>query len=295
MARKNQKLINYHGSSDLPENLLSNLDLGEIAVKHSTGGTAQLVIKTGDNNSATTMATFVESAGVVNMISQGVANVTTNVTELAKSLSAVSATAVSTQSALTEHMISNGEFHNEVRNNLSATVMSDIENLATNYYDKEAVNGLLDTITGNTGNLQTSLSNIASSVSAFSASVVNNYTTHTEASGIRDTAITSAAGYTNEVSGNIASTLLTGYWTSATTQEKLNTITGNTSQTQTDLSTLTGSVDAIEPKANAALNAFNLGTVSDASSTQSGAKAAYTAGGAATLDLSSLVIDCGDW
>ena len=162
-------------------------------------------------------------------------------------------------------------------------------------YDKEAVNGLLDTITGNTGNLQTSLSNIASSVSAFSASVVNNYTTHTEASGIRDTAITRAAGYTNEVSGNIASTLLTGYWTSATTQEKLNTITGNTSQTQTDLSTLTGRVDAIEPKANAALNAFNLGTVSDASSTQSGAKAAYTAGGAATLDLSSLVIDCGDW
>jgi hypothetical protein len=59
--------------------------------------------------------------------------------------------------------------------------------------------------------------------------------------------------------------------------------------------TLSAQTKVIETKANNALNEFKLGTVSTAKSTQSGAKATYTAGGAGVLDLTSLVIDCGTW
>ena len=499
MARTNQKLINYHGSNDLPSNLLDNLSLGEIAVKHSTGGTAQLVIKTGTNSASTTMATFVESAGVVSMINQSISSVAGNVTEIAQSLSAVSATAVSAATALAEEITKNGEFHEEVRTNLSGHVATLTTNLSenywttetiqgklnaitgdmstldtrltgridslssateafsssvatnyakktevatakeeaisssktytdavsgyiattltNNYYDKNAIDGKFETTNGNVtqlgtriGNAETAISGLSDSVTAMSADVksyidnklsvvykfkgsvptyaaltgitskengdvynvdaaqgtigqpgyvpagtnyawnetgntwdalggtidlssyattaitdglhneiagvstelshlsghvigmVSNYATTAQVATAKQEAITTAKNYTDTVSGYIATTLTGSYWTSATTQGKLDTITGDVSElagrvsdTEDDIEALSSQTQTIETTANAALNAFTLDTVSNAGSTQSGAKAAYTAGGGAVLDLSELVIDCGNW
>lgn len=498
MARTNQKLINYHGSNDLPSNLLDNLSLGEIAVKHSTGGTAQLVIKTGTNSASTTMATFVESAGVVSMINQSISSVAGNVTEIAQSLSAVSATAVSSATALAEEITKNGEFHEEVRTNLSGHVATLTTNLSenywttetiqgklnaitgdmstldtrltgridslssateafsssvatnyakktevatakeeaisssktytdavsgyiattltNNYYDKNAIDGKFKTTNGNVtqlgtriGNAETAISGLSGSVTSMSANVKSyiddklsvvykfkgtketyaqlpttgnengdvwnvesaqgtmgepgyvpagtnyawnadesewdalggtidlsvyatsadtdalqtqitnvagelqnlsghvtsmtvNYATTAQVATAKEEAITSAQNYTNTVSGYIATTLTGSYWTSATTQGKLDTITGDVSElagrvsdTEDDIEALSSQTQTIETTANAALNAFTLDTVSNAGSTQSGAKAAYTAGGGAVLDLSELVIDCGNW
>jgi len=70
MARKSQKLINYHGTTEFGSSQLSELKIGEIAVKHSADGNAQLIIKTGSNDESASQAIFIESAAVANMITQ---------------------------------------------------------------------------------------------------------------------------------------------------------------------------------------------------------------------------------
>ena len=130
-------------------------------------------------------------------------------------------------------------------------------------------------------------------------------------------AVTTAKNYTDEVSGNIETHLLGTYATSSATISEIAKASGNAvteANTHTDtvsgyistnLNTLSGSVTSlsasvvsIETTANKAINVFELNTINgtDSSTTeQSGAKAKYTQGGAAMLDLSGLIIDCGEW
>ena len=234
MARTNQKLINYHGSNDLPSNLLDNLSLGEIAVKHSTGGTAQLVIKTGTNSASTTMATFVESAGVVSMINQSISSVAGNVTEIAQSLSAVSATAVSAATALAEEITKNGEFHEEVRTNLSGHVATLTTNLSENYWTTETIQGKLNAITGDMSTLDTRLTgridSLSSATEAFSSSVATNYAKKTEVATAKEEAISSSKTYTDAVSGYIATTLTNNYYDKNAIDGKFETTNGNVTQ-----------------------------------------------------------------
>jgi len=240
MARKNQKLINYHGSGNTPDNLLSQIDYGEIAVKHSTGNTAQLIIKTSDETSAI----FVESAAVVSMIDSSISSVAGNVVEIAKSLSAVSSTTVATEAGLEELKGYYSAFTSDVTTNLSGSVSALSASVVNNYWTSATTQGKLDAITSQTQTLTTNLQNLSGAVSAFSATVVADYTTHAEASGMRDTAITSAQSYTDTISGYIVTDLHEHYWTSATTQEKLNAITSNTESLTTNLQNLSGAVSA---------------------------------------------------
>lgn len=122
--------------------------------------------------------------------------------------------------------------------------------------------------------------------------------------------LTQAKNYTEEVSGNIKTHLLGTYATSSATISEIAQASGNSvaytntvsGYISTNISTLSGSVTAlsasvvsIETTANKALNEFKVGTVDVATTEQSGAKAKYTQGGAAMLDLSGLIIDCGEW
>ena len=64
------------------------------------------------------------------------------------------------------------------------------------------------------------------------------------------------------------------------------------------VTSLSASVASIETTANKDINVFELNTIDgidDSMTQQSGAKAKYTQGVAAILDLSGLIIDCGEW
>lgn len=145
-----------------------------------------------------------------------------------------------------------------------------------------------------------SVANLSASVISFSSTVVTDYAT---------------IQYVKDVSGYIQTHLLGTYATSAATVEEIGKASGNsvTSAKEytdnvsgyitTELNTLSGSVTAlsasvisVETIANKAINEFKLGEISSTgASIQSGAKATYEAKGAAILDLSSLIIDCGEW
>ena len=298
MARTKQKLINFHSSGNtvVP---FSELEYGEIAVRHRTQpGESELIIKT----STTSGVSFVEKSKVQTMISEGVSQVTTDMTEIAKSLSAVSATAVSVETTLANEIQTNGEFHDDVRTNLSGNVVTLIENLNDNYYTKDEVDDELEERDTEIGNVKTDLSNLYTATSAFMETVANTYAESgdvvTEIGKASGAAVTSANSYTD--------TKLADYYTTGQVDAKLSTINTNTGKLSTDLTELSGSttalsasVQTIETKANSALQGFEFTgtnvTTSGTQTIQSGAKANYTAGGTATLDLSELSIDCGDW
>jgi len=249
MARNKQKLINYHGSGDLPSNLLENLDLGEIAVKHSTNGTAQLVIKTGSNNDSTSKAIFVESAGVVSMINESISSVAGNVEEIARSLSAVSTTTVSAITALADEIIFNGEFHQEVRENLSGHVATLTTNLSENYWTTATTQGKLDAITGDMSTLDTRLTgritSLSSATEALSASVYYNYAKKSEVATAKDEAINSSKTYTDAVSGYIATTLTNNYYDKNTIDGKFETTNGNVTQLGTRIGNAETAISAL--------------------------------------------------
>lgn len=74
------------------------------------------------------------------------------------------------------------------------------------------------------------------------------------------------------------------------------TLSGEVVTNETNISELSASTQTIETKANSAIQGYGLGTVETSApncTTQSGARATYTSGGTATLDLTNLVIDCG--
>lgn len=167
MARTKQKLINFHSSGNavVP---FSDLEYGEIAVRHRTQpGESELIIKT----STTSGVSFVEKSKVQTMISEGVSQVTTDMTEMAKSLSAVSATVVSVETTLGQEITNNGNFHEEVRTNLSGHVATLTQNLSDNYYTKGQVDSKISTINTNTGQLSTDLNELSAATTALSASV----------------------------------------------------------------------------------------------------------------------------
>ena len=298
MARTKQKLINFHSSGNtvVP---FSDLEYGEIAVRHRTQpGESELVIKT----STTSGVSFVEKSKVQTMISEGVSQVTTDMTEIAKSLSAVSATAVSAATALADEIIKNGEFHEEVRINLSGHVATLTQNLSDNYYTKDEVDDELEERDTEIGDVKTGLSNLYTATSAFMETVANTYAESvyvvTEIGKASGAAVTSANSYTD--------TKLADYYTTSQVDNKISTINTDTGKLRTDLielsgvtSALSASVQTIEIKANSALQGFEFTgtnvTTSGTQTIQSGAKANYTTGGTATLDLSELVIDCGNW
>ena len=115
-----------------------------------------------------------------------------------------------------------------------------------------------------------------------------------------DSAYASATSYTQTVSGYIRNYITANYATTTAVTSSANTLHNEITANTAALSTLSGRVDTIEPKANSALQGFKLTgtsatTGTDNQTTQYGAVANFTTGGNATLDLSNLIIDCGDF
>ncbi len=166
--------------------------------------------------------------------------------------------------------------------------------------------GELSAATATTEGVMMDVYSLSGAVSAFSSSVVTNYATssatHSAIAAASGNVYKSSTAYTNTVSGYIETTIRNEYATSSDTHNAISDVSDKIDTTNQKVETLSGSVIglsgsviSVKATADAALNEFKLGTVSSPTSTQSGAKAAYVTGGSATLDLSELVIDCGDF
>ena len=127
------------------------------------------------------------------------------------------------------------------------------------------------------------------------SAIRDTYATKTGVTADISSAFSSGVAYTNKVSGAVLTEVASKYATTGA----LETEKGRIDTTIQSLSTLSGRVDTIEPKANKALQGFKLTgsgtTYTGDQSQQSGAIGNFTSGGNATLDLSGLVIDCGDF
>lgn len=154
-------------------------------------------------------------------------------------------------------------------NELSGNVVTAIASQGTDVTSK------IEALSGNVINLN-----------AFSATVATDYATKTYAESEADAA---------EAAAKIAS--------SAYTDSKINELSGITSAyVETKLTSITSDIENLQTsaatwnaKTGTAIQGGALGTVSTASSTQSGAKMAFEEGGNITLDLSELIIDCGSF
>ena len=150
------------------------------------------------------------------------------------------------------------------------------------------------------------MTHVSGGLYAFSAKVISDYATssatHSAIAAASGNVYKSSTAYTKQVSGYIETTIRNEYATSSDTHNAISDVSDKIDTTNQKVETLSGSVIglsgsviSVKATADAALNEFKLGTVSSPTSTQSGAKAAYVTGGSATLDLSELVIDCGDF
>ena len=290
MARKQQKLINYHSSGTSATNpmgaVISNLDYGEIAVR-TNPNEPKLYIRTGEN----TYAVFLDSSATLNLITAhtdgAIEAIASDLAELSGSTSAFIYTVVTDYATKDYANSVSAKAYNDATAN-TETVSGYI---ATYIYETLATSADVQTVNNSVNNVANNLAGALATVNTFSASVYNNYAKHAEVGTASASAVTVASKYTDKVSGDVATYIYETLATSAsvkTVSDKLNEVDG-------DLEELSASTITIESTANSALQSFKLGTLASSSSTQSGAKAGYTAGGAATLDLTYLVIDCGDF
>lgn len=262
MSRNNQKLINYHSSGTSESNALvvSNLNYGEIAVRHNPDE-PRLYVRTGEN----TYATFIDSASVNTMIIDGNETVMTEVRAVSGALYSVSGSLydVSAQVITNKANIStNTSEIGTLRNDLE-TVSDDLETLSgdfhsfsgyieTNYLDKQGVeDAIANAITGDSG-ITKDLEALSGSVKAFSAYVVTNYATTGHVQDVSGWVYNAATAYTDSASGNIESTInaLSGAVTGIESTVKSNktsieTNAGNITKLQTDVTNLSGGVEAV--------------------------------------------------
>ena len=217
-----------------------------------------------------------------------------DVNDIAANLAGASAT-VNTFSASVYNDYATKDYANSVSakayNDATANTETVSGYIATYIYETLATSADVQTVNNSVNNVANNLAGALATVNTFSASVYNNYAKHAEVGTASASAVTVASKYTDKVSGDVATYIYETLATSAsvkTVSDKLNEVDG-------DLEELSASTITIESTANSALQSFKLGTLASSSSTQSGAKAGYTAGGAATLDLTYLVIDCGDF
>lgn len=168
----------------------------------------------------------------------------------------------------------------------------DLSTYATKSYVDGKTSGITNMVT-DISNLQTNLGTLSGSVSGFSGQVINNYYTKTNTdniflskSGAQNTYLTMASASSTYMP---TTAIQQTYWTSATTKGKLDTI-------DSTIQGLSGATVAIESAATESVKDLQMGTVSsaNASHTQSGAKTAVS-NRVATIDLSELVIDCGNF
>ena len=173
---------------------------------------------------------------------------------------------------------------NNYTNQVSGAVLTEVSN---NY----ATTAALETEKGRIDTANQNINTLSGAVSA----IRDTYATSANVNTLASNVLTSANNYTNQVSGAVLTEVSNKYATTGA----LETEKGRIDTTIQSLSALSGRVDTIEPKANSALQGFAFAgtgiTTTGNQSEQSGAIADFTSGGNATLNLNSLVIDCGDF
>ena len=222
MARKKQQLINYHTGSLTSMPLSGDVQLGELVVRHATDKPELLIKK--DNNE---FATFIDSTSIDGKLETLKTYIEGQIDSLESAstsdLKAFSATVVNTYatSADTESAI--------------ATAKSEAVSSGKGYTDGQ-ISAVTSAYTKADADLASSIEAVSGSVSAFSATVVNDYATKVMASGYAMTAeanaVASGKGYTD---GQI-SAVITAYKKADTELEnKITSLSGSVSALSEEL------------------------------------------------------------
>ena len=185
---------------------------------------------------------------------------------------------------------------------------SALVNSALSHYASSAdTHNAIKEVNNDVSTHSTQIQAISGAVSAFSSTVETNYITSAAVVTKFGDYATSATIYTvlgKYATSALVHSALSHYASSANTHNAIKEVNNKVSTNSTQIQAISGNVSAlsstvqtVQTTANNALNSFELGIIdsANASTTQSGARAMYTAGGSGKLDLSNLVIDCGEF
>ena len=247
MARKSQKLINYH-SSGAANPALSDVNLGEIVVKHNEAN-PQLLIKI--SGASESFATFIASGAVhtavtnvndrVTSLSSSTATITGNLqTQITNIQNSVTASTGSVQSAIDAAL--------EEAKGYTDTEVAEVNAVVTGHTQSIA------TLTSNTGTLQTTLNTTTGRVSTLSSTTINLQTQVTEAKGAADAAqadvdalsgVTSAfsASVVTQLNGKVSTSTFTS--TTGTLNTNINRVSGWVVANEAVLETQTGRINTL--------------------------------------------------
>ena len=263
------------------------LEYGELAINYADGHET-LAIKNNQNEIVTFSSDEQIYSNVQTQIDNVLVPVLSAITDITSAITDDEFVVAMALTDLDERIQSINSGSEELNNFVLELSGSVINNYALSATTHQEIVDATDTLTVNLGY-------VSGQVSAFSSTVVTQYATKEEvktASGNAiSSAITSAKSYVDSVSGYIVTFFSGNYATSANTYlaiEGVKTSIETTNQHLESLSgsviELSGSVNSIKATADNALNEFKLETVSNPTTTQSGAKASYVNGGGATLE-----------
>ena len=230
---------------------------------------------------------------------------TQDVTELKQQLSDLSGSTSAFSASVFQYYAKSGDTYESISNaynyavGVSGSVSAFSASVFENYAKSADTYNSIYAVGDDLKTTKESLEVLSASTSAFSASVFQYYAK----SGDTYNSIANAYNYAAGVSGSVSAfsaSVFEHYAKSADTYNTIDAIntklTQDINNVQTDVDELSASTQTIEQTANKAINKFELSVIDGTpSSTQSGAKAMYVTGGTATLDLTELIIDCGDF
>ena len=233
MARKNQKLINYHTSGVTVMPALSDLELGEIAIRHNSSKPELIIHVSGASDG---LATFIDSGAIhtvitgvnsrVTSLSSSTATITGNLqTQITNLQNSVTATTGSVQTAIDAALAEAKEYTDSEVEGVNSIVTghtTQISNLQAQITKVDnnvgmAISGVTD-VSAITSNLQSQVTaakgaadaaqedvtELSGATSAFSASVVTQLN-----SKVATTAFTSATGTLNTNINHISGWVIT--------------------------------------------------------------------------------------
>lgn len=183
MARKNQKLINYHTGKKTEMPVGSNVDYGEIVVRHNAES-PELLIKVGESSFGVFQASGAVKTAIDSAVSTAKSELNTDISNLQKSLTGHVATFEQFQTDVQTTYATKEELKSA-----SGSIISDytkaVADAKVEIYNS-ATTFATNAVTSAKGELNTSISNVASDLSALSG-VVKSISTN-----IGDNYVTSA-------------------------------------------------------------------------------------------------------
>ena len=213
MARKTQKLINYHTSgTTMPA--LTDVNYGEIVVRHNTSR-PELLIKV--SGATETFATFIASGAVhtalgnvntrVSNLSAGTENATGSLqTQITNIQNSITASTGSVQAAINEALDEAKSYTDSEVGEVNAVVTGHTQSIAT--------------LTSNTGTLETTLTTTTGRVNTLSSTIIELQSQITTAKGAADAAqadVDALSGVTSAFSASVIAQLATKVATTAFT------------------------------------------------------------------------------